>query len=197
MNVTPAERRGYRTKTTSHTPLSRGSSSCLCSLLLPYISLFPPLSRLAPRIPAAVHLTHDTSPLRSVTGRVQSLVVSLSILHKRTTSTAIYHFTWHQSGDTSVLVCWNEEKVGLNQDSLRAAGIVPNRHRAASASFSSTKGLSNFISGHIFADLSHANCNEIHQRCRKLERLETVRLFSWNTEILSDTIRLAIHDATC
>lgn len=70
MNVTPAERRGSRAKTTSRTPLAWLlflfvlSSPSLYSSSLPLALHIPCL-----RIPAVAHLTHD-SPLRGVTGRV-------------------------------------------------------------------------------------------------------------------------------
>lgn len=94
MNVTPAERRGFRAKTTSrNSSLSRGSSSCLCSLLLPRVplvslSLSLSFSRLCPRlcIPwAMVHLTRDAVlyVARYEARLVRSRVVSLSVLHKR------------------------------------------------------------------------------------------------------------------
>lgn len=80
MNVTPAERRGFRAKTTSRTPLSRGSSSCLCSSSPSLYSSRLPFSRLSRTV---VHLTHDSSLRSALRGAFSPLVVPLSVLHKR------------------------------------------------------------------------------------------------------------------
>lgn len=72
MNVTPAERRGFRAKTTSRTPLAW----LLFLFALSSPSLHPsslPLLPAFPRLPSnrGIHLTHD-SPLRGVAGRAFS-----------------------------------------------------------------------------------------------------------------------------
>lgn len=105
MNVTPAERRGFRAKTTSRTPLAwLLFLFVLFSSFLPYIPLLYPFFSFA---------LASRSP--RYTWRTTVLYVTLQDAFSRssspypfsinaTTSTAIYHFTWHQPGDTSVLV---------------------------------------------------------------------------------------------
>lgn len=132
MNVTPAERRGFRAKTTSRTPLAWLLFLFALSSLLPslYLSSLSFLSSLA------------ASRLR-YTWRTTVLYVTLQDAFSRSSSPYPFSINARRrrlsttsrgtSLETRVCSCWKEEKVRLDQrDRLRTVsytGIVPTAGR--------------------------------------------------------------------
>lgn len=123
MNVTPAERRGFRAKTTSRTPLAW--LLFLFVLFSFLIFLFCPP---CPSIPAVLHLTHDAAlymALQDAFSRSSSpYAFSISARRRRVSATSR-----GTSLETRVCSCAGGRKSPGSLNEIVCAARTPCRHR--------------------------------------------------------------------